>query len=821
MRQLWQFALFFVFAGLLFLSGLPQWLWRLQQSTQTQDIDRFEAYRDHIGYVIDREQWTTFALPPGVDQVRLILTATVVAEDAPAPGERVAFVVRGEALGSGNDVLDQFDHHFLTRRTFGTRSQQVLPTNRYESDQLVALDRRSESFQLGSGIATSAVRFKLTEGDVRVRDVVARVYVPQRFSGSREQVTWARMTIEERRRAARASTLDHRFLSADEMRNVVRAQWQPVGPSGVENRDYRIRRVFSLDDYDQRPLATEKQLPGDVLLAGPGRTATFALPTEAGSLRLSAAALPGAGLTRAPIVQAADPSLRLWFYPEGRLPGERWGTFRPGQPFAKDHGGGGLLAVRSQQVYTLTATYANHTLPSTETLLPLVAATAEPLSFYIHGAADQAQPFRLNTFAFSDPETGQPFTPTAKLRVVAMNGQQSKTVFNSTIAVVDSAYHFTARADFLTRVGVTDPIYLQLPPDTREVQVYAEPRLWVAAAVRPAGLPYTQHSDFAEEMAENEATDIPAWFLVDAPNLADRRAQQEVRLVRHMREPRPRNALLASGNYVVVVLEPERAPLGRHIYVRQQLDEPYQRESAALLYSPIPANQSVQPQWLWPVSGTAAPRLLYDVSSNNTAGQQLTLWIDEQRHQQVQVSGQGTVHLGPLPPSTHSLRVDAPTHAKLYLNHQMPTGSYLLAYFAHRLAQQPLAYPVEKRDDEPLTVSGRFFSAADQPSSLRLQITPVEARRRQVARGYTLAERRYKLVPDPTPAAFSLPAAALNRGTPFYATLNEDLPPGDYRISLWLDEGPAGFVRLVRLLAPDQAPADWDALPAFSTEPQP
>ncbi len=107
---------------------------------------------------------------------------------------------------------------------------------------------------ISSETPVAAVRVTPLPYGQGVVGIDARVYERRPFIGNSALAAFRRRSPEEQAELARANAFPTEFLTEQEMMNIARNQWRPVGPLGIDGRDYRL-----LVMYESKKPLTERE----------------------------------------------------------------------------------------------------------------------------------------------------------------------------------------------------------------------------------------------------------------------------------------------------------------------------------------------------------------------------------------------------------------------------------------------------------------------------------------------------------------------------------------------------------------------------------
>ncbi|CAM2011534.1 hypothetical protein [Acanthopleuribacter pedis] len=829
MRRLWLAAVAALVSAALLWVGHGLWQ---RLSVPLLRLEAPADFADHevgLGYVVAEDTQPGFRLPPGADRLRVLVNG---AWNGPQPVPETRFSLIGTYRDESGLVLGRESVFFRAGRTLYPRdAAPPLAAVSFEEPDRVALDLRIALLYPPSG--TASVQFEPGEGPPGLVDVVLRLYGPNTLTPGTEQVAWQRLRRVEKQRIAGATIEDYRFLPAREIAALVRTIWRPIGPVGIKDRDYRMRRVFIPRHVP--PAAPEVLIAQpEVPVLGPGRAVTVPLPESGGclSMTLTPLSVP----LPATITPTAAPRLFWTLHRRGDTPLTRVVPLQIGvengvqldvQP------GDRMIELRSEEPALLRVTL-NRPPPASpgedreraaewDITPPLTrietwrARPQTPLQFGFHGSPNEATALRLNLIAlpadFAAVDQAGPVLPTQSRAEVRFKNADGRILDQQTLVWRPAPDPYTSLAPLALGVPLGIPLVrvFTCPPGTRLVEV--DTAALVQVALRPADLPLVRAvpGDYADYQGESRP--IPLWFsLAPRQAAALRRADHAFWLVRQQRPPELAPELL-TGTAWNEALDLEPAGAGRVLWLPRARDGFFETRAAAATYLALPVGQAVSVDFIADGRAALAPALLFVRPPEPGS---LKIFLEGKHQQSLTTSAPfGVLSLPPVSAGTHVLRVEADPATRLFLNHRLPEDNYLLRVFARTL-DQPLWVDVEKEADSAVSLVVTLFTPrpATENTLVVTRLEGVDPRRGGTA--FTPREGRFTVQPAEDDA-LGQGEPRYDAGQRFFVPLGDDLPAGTYR--LWLEkvEGPARLVRVTRQQSLTRRPTSLRPAPAAPT----
>lgn len=213
---------------------------RLERGASGQVQTSSTIVRRLIVYRLDPARWTTFRFTQPVQQARLI-SHPILAAGSAAKGESWVYAVRAELLDAQGRVIAVHHVHSRTAllRTDGGRRG---PYRFYRgSSELVA---PSDEVRLASPQPFYAIRMTSAELAEDLVAVDVRLSERRPVLASNAASAFQRYSPDDKARLASPNAFPPELLTPAEQSNIAINQWRPVGPTGIDGRDYRMRILF-------------------------------------------------------------------------------------------------------------------------------------------------------------------------------------------------------------------------------------------------------------------------------------------------------------------------------------------------------------------------------------------------------------------------------------------------------------------------------------------------------------------------------------------------------------------------------------------------
>jgi len=210
-----------------------------------------EDARSSVTYLLSESNWLTFSIPSFTSQLKFLSTANLLPADLDNAEESsdIRYSIEYELLDGSGGVLLSKVHHLRTAFLLFKDDNQSYKRKSFYLDSPLQ-PTMSETFNLALHNHSDAVkvRMKLHSKDSRIEDVGIRSYHLEKTSQHRKKLTWERMSEKKQEYLARGNVFSAPYLTQPEKQNLVSVLWRPNGPLGIENDDYKSRRLFILNE---------------------------------------------------------------------------------------------------------------------------------------------------------------------------------------------------------------------------------------------------------------------------------------------------------------------------------------------------------------------------------------------------------------------------------------------------------------------------------------------------------------------------------------------------------------------------------------------
>lgn len=765
-----------------------------RDTTSTSPSIDLEGANRTITYVLS-DKWLEFPISTFHTEVRITTNANIrraaVNTTVLPLRSRYAF----DYVLVMNDGSESAVQHF---HEIATLTEQAIAALTYlDTDALPAFSR---TMQIPVRGAIRAIRLRMSETNPLHADVTVRLNSKEPISERETSFRWQRLTSAQQATLYSGSVYPSAYASASERAALTSSRWVPLGPEGIDGRNYFSRILYNRISEDTDLETDTPSLMASGLIVDPAGYAVIPVPQKAaGSLQLDLTTDP----TKDPTSAAAVVAI-YHYMPEETTPrGYRVDLERGAAKFNLAMTGGHLLVIPStRMILRVTEQGANESVVELTSEPPAISGwilgVKKPLIFAVSQSGDLGTPVRIDFRPLSQPRL-TPAVVTVRLR------SKNETVLSShefELPWYPSLYERSLSKNLDTGESITR--FLNTTAEVTSVQFESTGPVLISIYVRPPQLPAVTWIS-ADPQAEKPQ--IRRWYGLDPVNADELRQFSQRLLVKRFKLPE--YAVQIDTRRWTSVM-PESATSGRELFVPREQPGAIAEDALDVWYAPLKNDQSV--------SITTSKRTPFD-------GQVELVWHstdvtrDKPRERTIVVHAGTTMITKKILSGTFGL-----IPLRLPADYDGPISAYfssevevLVNYVAdasipfrrlRRFAMsiepgQSIDLPVEKKTAGRETLSLVLYQphpTAESPAEqtlveLQLYNTPVLP---PVSDALTFTKRKYLI--DPTVEQNESWALGtnqpINAGRTMFFVMDADLPPGRYHMNVHMVSGTAGYLRI-------------------------
>ena len=227
-------------------SRTQAWIGRLQVS----DVHTVSTTAStSIVYTVKPKQWLKFVLPEQSSHLRILTNAHITQADMTTQNPYWAYAMSYELLDKKNTVLAKGIYHQYSHVTVYKDAQGGFVNNNYYANKnIIPLDARGILLGMRTMGNAAFLRVSLETINPAVIEAAVRVYVPMKINEHELATSWQRLSLAEKENMAKNSIYPASLLSTEEKRNLLKHQWQAVGPMGIDGKSYQSSTLYTLKE---------------------------------------------------------------------------------------------------------------------------------------------------------------------------------------------------------------------------------------------------------------------------------------------------------------------------------------------------------------------------------------------------------------------------------------------------------------------------------------------------------------------------------------------------------------------------------------------
>ncbi|MCU7923186.1 MAG: hypothetical protein KZQ88_10890 [Candidatus Thiodiazotropha sp. (ex Dulcina madagascariensis)] len=798
MRLLGRLLLVALLMGLVYFFGWMTWKSEGYLEYAEQLSGNLSQTRPSIAYRLDGARWTEFPLTGHARMLRIVTNASINRPVPEAPEEGWLYALDFRLLDEAGRELESGEFFHRTRIRFyrSPSDGEIMNQNAFLKAERIPTDSRVHLMPLVESAARLLLRVQRM--DPLLQAVMVRGYEPEQYSEHRLDAAWNRLTFSQRERIARGSVFGPELLVPQERRNLMRNRWNPLGPSGVQERDFQVRKLFVRQGDLGEPM-DEEILPAGLYMDGWHR-AIVHLPEGRSRVRLHFTPV------RREQPPQQEPISVHWY---GHSVDQRLQTTFHRTPDEASYSqvyDGGLLEIicdapQVLRVYRESETAWEEITPASSYLRIYTLDKDRPVRYSLAHSALNATPFRLDLRApIGAPGASGKDGYQARYLLLDADGKvlkQGELAFQP----VPSLYDRLAGEDPGGRISEPVNFHFRLPRNVAAIEIRSQTPVWANAYTRPMELVRRVRvpEDYYRDPRETDFQ--PAWFVL-APD-AEQQLVNGLRaavLVVQRRPPSDDPDVIA-GRYDWEEFRPQGRWRGRYLLIPRTSQLAIRDEALATLYHPLPSGVAVKLN-LRPPFGQAVlrPTLIYLRTGRQQ--EKLSLFVDGEPFYQTSLAGsQGQIRLPSLEAGAHSLRLQSAPGTDWFINYADGGEQPRLRRFANKLEAGGMVFLYHKQTPLEEVLTGQFFSTGSAPrAGMRVKVEALE-RSLGPYREWSFTDRYYdlRISGEGKVPVLGTKSQQADSGVRFFLPLGEDLEPGRYRIRIQPEQGVEGYLSFYRL----------------------
>ncbi len=761
-----------------------------------------------LTYQMHNKEWTEFPLPSAANKLRVV--TNFIPPPTSNPGvekESFTYGLDYQLLnGDTYTVMKKGTYHFNSKLTlFHDDSKgQPVPGAYFNNSDRQPLDGRIMQIDLTStpqSVKNMRIRFKNGHINQLGTDTLIRVYARQKVTESKQGSLWGRLHTFEKEQLAKGNIFSQDLLTNDEIRSLMNYQWIPIGPAGIPDKNFRVRRLYIRRELGNSISSDMVEPTG--LSADENRPFTYAVPEEGKKLRFRFVAQAKEALD--PQQSISQQITVRWF---GKLVHENLSWSIPYDRDVKifeNHFDGGIIEVESNfpvkiNIFAIDAG-DQEILP--EQLFGKMYITKPDawLSYVVRHLDHRPTPIRIAVRAVAPP-----LESVNHILHYRLTGKNNAVVQENTLEFTHekSRYdQFTGDAAEQKGLELSEPayFYLHLPPEATGLDVRSEELLLVTVANRPAD--FLQTTLIPEDYYKSSLAtkNRPSWFIYPPLAYREREAAKQVVLIRLQHRPPIRKEDLLQGQFQWESFRPMGQSQGRYLLVPRVASAPLRTEALAATFHLMSSEENLQVKVGGPDGlRSIKPDLLF-IRKTSTPFR-LRIDVDENIYFEQQLSGsRGVVSLPPLTVGQHMLRIKGKHDGRLFLSKLLEGSDAHTLRLAYKFEKNSISFTYTKKKVEEL-LSFFYYSLCGKKDRAKIKVTLLDMQRKKGPfSAITRSPRLYDLRTGDNPKLPLLHSTSgcTDNGQRFFFPLGADLPPGSYRFKVETEKNSDGLLLIYKV----------------------
>ncbi len=779
---------------------------RRDASPTSRSIDLEGATRT-ITYVLS-DNWLEFPISTFHTEVRI----TTNANFRPAAAKTSVLPLRTRyafdyvlVMNDGSESDVQQFHEIATLTDEAMAALTYIDTD--------ALPAFSRTMQIPTRGTIRAIRLRMSETNPLHADVTARLNSKEPIPERETSFRWQRLTSAQQATLYSGSVYPSEYASPSERAALTSSRWVPVGPEGIDGRNYFSRILYNRINEDSDFDTETPGLMTSGLIVEPAGYAVIQVPKKAvGSLQLKVTTDPAGTPTTTDAIAAIYHHL-----PDGMPPrGYRVNLERGAAGFNVALKGGHLLVVPSTRM-TLQVTEHGHksvveVTPEPPAISGWILDGKDPLIFAISQGSDLGTPVRIDFRPLSNPRI------TPAVVSVRLRNKDGDVSANHTFELpwYPSLYERSLSQNLDT--GESTKRFLNTSQDVTSVEFESTGPVLISVYVRPPQLPAvtwvpgTSQADTSQadnsqtEKSQAEKPVTRRWFGLDPVNADELRQFSKRLLVRRFELPEYPEA---SDTRQWTSIVPDATISGREMFVPRELPGEIATDALDVWYAPLKNDQTV--------NITTSKRTPFDrdvelVWHSLDATDDTT--NDKKGERSIVVRAGATLvtkkvlsgSFGVIPlllPADYDGPISAhfSSDVEVLVNYVADASVPFRRLRRFAISIEPersIELPVLKKTSARETLSIALYqphSTEETQIELQLYDTPESP---PISDALTFTNRRYLI----DASAGQYESWALGTNVPFndgrtmFYVMDEDLPAGEYHMTIRMVSGAAGYLRV-------------------------
>lgn len=744
-----------------------------------------------------------FSFPEGTPFIKLVVNANV--KDNNYTVDKVNFAIRYEILDSSNNVLDKNDYYFRGGISVFSKDYNGHPrlysTSFYMDESLVPTDGSIVILSLENLDSATKIKISMLNKDPIVEDLAVRVYLPNKVSENKLSYLWGRVKEKEKILLSKASIYPYQLLSDEEKANLLRQNWMPIGPQGIEGLQYSMRKIYTLHE-NVGEIVNYPLLPTGIIVT-PGTYGMLPL-LNGGKVKLVSNEFGS-------FVKEAIP-IKITIYGRGVSEmSERNYVVDQDNRIIEDNFNRGLLQIQADDYLSIRAYEYDPAqkkdieITPEPTYLQTFQLGQKSIFFEIAHEDGQPSPFQFE-FRYIIPQGGKvPANP--QIANYQIFDENNKIITKGAFYLAFVPSQFDTFTDVKIKDTLSDPVkqFFLFPKEAKKIEISCKNNnILINAGNRPNELirkiRIPEDSFLYDISKEWQAS----WFYLAPTNYKELISNYLGRLIRIQPHPPQYDPNIFLGNYDWTELRPNGNYLAEWLLVPSMGMFSYREDALPTYFLQFPANQTINADFRKMIGMRYAEPSLLWLKDNNNQGD-LKIFLDNKlNYQNFIATKNGAVTLPPVPAKVSQLKVEGPKQTRFYINYINPKTANYIKRTINILNKSGLTFNYNRTLKNAATMIGYYFSPYQKNNTrtlLHVKFIPTNKTGIGPWDEWTFLEYYLDIKMDKNEnnPIFSS-TSDVDAGQVFFMPIGPDLQLGNYEINVNLVNKPLGYLGLSSII---------------------
>ena len=760
-------------------------------------------------------QWIEFSINRNMDAIRLLTNALVSEQAIKNKDDIWHYAIEYEFYDNNDKLLEHKVYYHRSRINWVINKDGKEISQTFFLDQKIFPTSSSEIIiQAKSYPDLSKVKVRLKVKDKAIEDVVFRLYQREEVDETRIDYIWQRMSPEERENVTRYSVYGSAFLRENELYQMLRFRWRPVGPNGIAHEDYETSKLYISQEEYVKPIE-DKILP-NLVDADKDLHHMVVIPENGGQIELKIKPIQNWQNDK-------TNEITINWYGRGRFKRETYkidltdavnnNTNEENEVTWQKLLEGGLLEIQSSQAVVIRSWLTSRNIRKEITPLKTLISsyslnTGQSLKYHIQHVDQQSTPVKIAVRSLMKDTENRDKPITITYRFISKNSIKKEGRFK--LELTASYHDRLMNADISSQVSKAFKYYLNIPIPVDTLQLSADGPVFLKLYNRPMGYYFRQQipeSYFHQTEVQNIR---PSWFSLKAENDLELIKQNRRVWIATQPETPVDMPVESLKDYIWEEYLPENSWKARYLLNPRKDDLPIKDSSLSVLFHLLEANKKQRLNFS-AIQGMnmIEPTLIY--IKNRRAGskakkenrpEKIKIQIDNNKAEDYYIQGtNGQIKLPIISRGIHSIIIAQKKHTAenthWYINYSKGQKNYYIKRLSTYIDKKPVVYRIYKEKGE-MVISGLVQSMYDEDKRALLRVKIIPETRAQQAKEFSVLRREYDIRPDNSQEIKVLNTRNqyVGKGQNFYFPLGNDIPEGEYQVEVELLKGKAIYLSL-------------------------